>query len=175
MFTLPPLSSPGFPGIIDDAPVSTSVGSKAALYTYAFFGLNRPGAAKLDSLVQFSDAQFASYKAQGVSRPELGPYEALGRALVHDGTFESRYGALTDSSFVNKAYSEIFERSATPNQATHFQSQISYFHDLYRTAGIGTSEASILAKGAVAGQMLGFAALDENARAPTAATGFDFF
>ena len=175
MVTIPSLPTPEFPGIVDEGSAPTASNSKPVYFAFAFFGLTRPDDASLNNLTKFTEAQFAGYKAQGVSRPEIGPYEALGRALVHDGSFEGRYGALVDTAFAARAYSEIFERPATAAQVAHFESQIAYFKGLYVNAGIASPEASLLAKGAVAGQMLGFAALDENAKTPTAPTGFDFF
>jgi hypothetical protein len=173
MFELPPIDSPTFPGIIDEP--GTGGSTAPALVAYAFFGLQAPASARLDSLLQFSEAQLASYKAQGVARAELGPFEAFGRALVHEGNFEQRYNALSNNDFIVRAYSDIFERPATQSQISHFVAQITYFRDLYTGTGLAAQESTLLAKGAVAGQMLGFAVLDENAKMPTTPTGFDFF
>ncbi len=123
-----------------------------------------PNAEKSAALSDFSFGQFLAYKQTGVARPELGPYEALGRAFAETIDFQNNYGSLTSAALVERAYKEVFERPATPGQQGHFQSQVAYFERIYGEAGMAASTASLLAKGAVIGQMLGFAAFDETSQ-----------
>jgi len=139
---------------------------------FSFFNATAPDAAKLNALADFAKGQFEAYKNAGVARAEIGPYEALGRGFAETISFDTKYGKLNLTDFVTKAYKDIFERTATNSQVSHFQNQVSYFETLYKTAGMTAAAAAVLAKGAVAGQMLGFAVLDEAAQHPyiTAAT-----
>lgn len=134
-----------------------------AVIVHRFFNdQTSPGADKLAALSQFSFDQFRSYKDFGVARPELGPYEALGRGFAETTKFQQEYSALPRAVFVDQAYNEVFERAATAVQSAHFQAQIAYFESIYDQAGIGAADASLLAKGAVLGQMLGHAVWDES-------------
>ena len=60
----------------------------------------------------------------------------------------------------------MFERPANASQSSHFAGQVGYFQSLYLGAGIEATKATMLAKGAAIGQMLGFAALDEAGKHP---------
>lgn len=142
-------------------PVAPGVSTIPSAVIFSFFNAIAPTAEKLAQLAEFSKSQFEAYKAAGVARPELGPYEALGRSFAETIQFDTKYGKLALSEFVSTAYRDIFERSASSAQGNHFQSQVSYFEALYKSVGMSDATAFLLAKGAVAGQMLGHAALDE--------------
>lgn len=141
-----------------------------ALVVAAFFNGVTPSLEKLASLSDFCRSQFDHYSAMGVGEPLLGPYEALGRAFAETDGFRTKYGSLT-TDFVAATYAEVFGRPPTDVQAMHFQAQVAYFVSIYSQAGLPADEASLLAKGAVMGQMLGVAsihnaaALDYNAAA----------
>jgi hypothetical protein len=147
-------------------PVAPGVSTVPSSVVFSFFNSSPPTAEKLASLAEFSKAQFEAYKAAGVARPELGPYEALGRSFAETIQFDTKYGKLGIAEFVTTAYRDVFERAASTVQADHFKGQISYFEALYKSVGMNTATATLLAKGAVTGQMLGFAALDEASKHP---------
>lgn len=144
-------------------PAVTTVPSSVV---FSFFNAAAPTAEKLADLAEFAKGQFEFYKASGVARPELGPYEALGRGFAETIAFDTKYGKLSVENFVKKAYADIFERPASGAQEAHFQNQINYFETIYMKAGIAAAAATLLAKGAISGQMLGFAVLDEAAQHP---------
>lgn len=133
---------------------------------HGFFNGTLPDAARLEALAVFSESQFQAYAKSGVARPALGPYEALGRGFGETAIFDAKYGKLTVSEFVGAAYQDVFERPANASQSSHFAGQVGYFQSLYLGAGIEATKATMLAKGAAIGQMLGFAALDEAGKHP---------
>jgi hypothetical protein len=149
-----------------DPEITPGVTTIPSSVVFSFFNAAVPDAAKLAALADFAKGQFEAYKNAGVARAEIGPYEALGRGFAETISFDTKYGKLTVADFVTKAYNDIFERTATSSQLSHFQNQISYFENLYKTAGMAAAAAALLAKGAVAGQMLGFAVLDEASQHP---------
>lgn len=99
--------------------------------------------------------------AAGVLNPALGPYEAIGLGYTETPAFQAKYGELPVQSFLTSAYSDVFGRAATPEQQSHFTAQINYYVALYRSVGISEDSAVLKAKGAVIGQMMGHAVLDE--------------
>jgi hypothetical protein len=129
-----------------------------ALVVSSFFNGVTPPLEKLASLCTFCQSQFDYYTAMGVGEPLLGPYEALGRAFAETDGFSTKYGSLS-TEFVATAYSEVFGKPPSSLQASHFQAQVDYFTGIYIQAGIAADNASLLAKGAALGQMLGVAAL----------------
>lgn len=148
------------------APVAPAVSTIPSAVIFSFFNAAAPTAEKLAQLAEFSKSQYEYYKSTGVARPELGPYEALGRSFAETIQFDTKYGKLGMTEFVTTAYRDIFERAASTAQADHFKSQVNYFEELYKSVGMGAATAFLLAKGAVAGQMLGHAALDEGSKHP---------
>lgn len=133
-----------------------------ALVVSNFFNGVTPSLEKLAALSTFCQLQFDYYSAMGVADPALGPYEALGRAFGETAEFQAKYGAMT-TNFVATAYQDVFGRAASEVQVAHFQAQVDYFVGIYTQAGIAADTASHLAKGAVMGQMLGVAALQNAA------------
>lgn len=158
---IPELGGGATPG--SSGPATTTAPSAIV---FSFFNGTTPTAEKLASLAEFAKSQFEAYKASGVARAEIGPYEALGRGFAETISFDTKYGKLSLPEFVKTAYRDVFERAATGAQETHFSAQVSYFQNLYVGAGMEVSAASALAKGAVVGQMLGFAVLDEAGKHP---------
>ena len=116
-------------------------------------------AAKLADLAAFAKLQYVAYQNQGVADPGLGPYEALGRGFAETAAFQTKYGAQSESVFISTSYKAVFGFDATVSQQKHFQDQIDYFEMIYVKANLSESQAEILAKGAVLGQMLGVATL----------------
>ena len=131
-----------------------------ALVVSQFFG-SSPSEAHLTELSAFSATQLDLYTTKGVLDPALGPYEALGVGFSDVSSFANRYGSMSDSDFIGKAYQDVFGRAATTNQAQHFAEQIRYFEQLYGNAGQTATQADLHAKGAALGQMLGVAVIHE--------------
>lgn len=119
-----------------------------------------PTSGKLQSLADFSLAQYNAYAAAGVGDPSIGPYEALGLGLSGTAEFIAKFGSGSDTSFIRATYREAFDRDPNDTQIAHFQSQLAYFRDLYLGAGVDPNAATLGARGAVVGQILGFAAAE---------------
>lgn len=124
-----------------------------------FFTGATPLFEKLADLSAFAQVQYAYYASMGVGQPLLGPYEALGRGFAETEAFANKYGVL-GSEFVNVAYNDVFGRAPTAEQNAHFQAQIDYFVSIYTKVGISADSATLFARGAAIGQMLGEAALN---------------
>jgi len=126
-----------------------------------------PTAAQLSARGDFAETQYAYYaNVLKVANAEIGPYEAFGRAFSGEAAFTAKYGAaITTTSFVQTAYQDAFHRVPTVAQLTHFNDQVTFFRSLYTKAGIAPAQAEIQARGAVAGQMLGFAMTSASERA----------
>ena len=131
----------------------------ALIVTDFILGLT-PTSAKLQSLAEFALTQYNSYAAAGVSDPSIGPFEALGLGLSKTPELSANFGSGSDTSFVLSTYREAFDRDANISQVVHFQSQLTYFKELYLGVGIDLTAATLGARGAVVGQMLGFAAAE---------------
>jgi hypothetical protein len=120
-----------------------------------------PTSQKLDQLAAFAESQYAYYAAMGVANPALGPYEALGMGHAETAAFIADFGlAIGDGTMIASAYQQAFGRAPTQAQAQHFQAQVDYFEGLYATAGLSAETGSLRARGAVVGQMLGYAAAE---------------
>lgn len=136
-----------------------------------------PTSEKLDSLTEFAKIQFDYYKnVLGSAFAELGPYEALGRGFASTAEFRAEYGSGSDGDFISKAYADVFGSGPTAAQKASLQAQVDYFEGLYVGSGIGAQQASIEARGAVYGQIVGYAANDTGeplfSKADVVLTGF---
>lgn len=135
----------------------------AAIAVSDIAGGNTPGSKDYARLVQFGEDQFRSYQKQGVAIPSLGPFEALGKAFAADALnktfFSAKFGG-TVSSFIDKAYVEVFGTAPSAAAKASLTDQVAYFDALYRGAGINPSDAGLQAKGAVLGQIIGYAFAD---------------
>ena len=98
----------------------------------------------------------------GSASPQLGPYEALGRAFGSTSEFQARYASGTDAGFVSQAYHDIFGSPASSAAHAALSTQLSYFEALYKGSGYSEQQAEVQARGAVFGQILGHAASDAN-------------
>ncbi len=157
-------------GLINQAGKSTL----PALVIYdRVFGAT-PSSTKLTELAAFCKGQAESPGYLATSDPRLGAFEALGMALAETSQFTSKFGTLSDSAFVSAAYLTAFGRSPTTAQSQHFLSQNNYFEQLYTSAGISASVADLRAKGAVLGQMYGFAVKEASNEASKDAVAFLF-
>jgi methionine-rich copper-binding protein CopC len=144
-------------GLVHEAQTSTV----PALIMSDLLGGAAPTQAHLAELTLFAQQQYDAYAAAGVANPALGPYEAIGLGFTATTAFQEKYGALPVQSFLASAYGDVFGRAATAEQQSHFTAQITYFVALYQSAGIAGDAALLKAKGAVIGQMMGHAVLDE--------------
>jgi hypothetical protein len=157
----PPSPPPVDPTPNPNAPFD---GNIAALVVSSFVNGKTPlNAAKLESLANFAEGQHASYTEMGVGNPEVGPYEALGRGFSTTAEFKAKYDALGEDAFIAKVYNDVLGRAATDDQVDHFQAQIDYFQGIYETADVADAEGTLYAKGAVLGQILAIAVLEEGA------------
>jgi hypothetical protein len=120
-----------------------------------------PSQSVLDNLIDFETLQYNYAVSIGVADPLVHMWEALGQALSGGSTqFSSNIGPMAlpeNATFVAEAYEAAFGFAPGQPQIDHFVSQVNYFEDLY--AGVYPAEsATLLARGAVYGQMLGISA-----------------
>jgi Ca2+-binding RTX toxin-like protein len=124
-----------------------------------------PSAVQLDKLVVFATDQFNYASKIQVADPLIYVYEALGAALASDSVvFKSNWGPSTiagDVTFVSLAYVDVFGHAGSSAQIQHFVDQINFLTGLYIASGAYGADANLidlLARGAIYGQMLSFAA-----------------
>lgn len=139
-------------GVQLEATVSTT---QAGVAISAFVIGKTPTAAKLDELKVLAEAQVASYADMGVGNPALGAYEAFGKGFAETAEFKAKYSALSTADFINSVYSEIFGKVPSEAAFANLNSQVEYFTNLY--TGAGLDNAVDMAKGAVLGQIVGYA------------------
>jgi hypothetical protein len=163
------------PVVVDPSPGDGFNESKASASVVVFLTGISPTPDKLASLNAFSNLQYQAYKAQGVLNPAIGPYEALGRGFSETIEFTTKYGAATEAAFVAASYLSVFGRAPTAAQQAHFQAQVDFFDLIYGNAGVPSSQANLLAKGAALGQMIGQAALDAPATSAASRIGLADF
>lgn len=149
--------------------------AQASTTTTAAFALSTfiegvvPTSARIDSLTAFAKTQNDYYtNVLKSANAQLGAYEALGKAFAQDptttATFAARYGALSATDFVTTAYASIFNGAVpTTGALANLVGQIAYFTDIYTKAGIPAASAALQAKGAVLGQIIGYAATGPDA------------
>lgn len=160
------LIDPNAPPPVDPTPDPNAPfdGGIAAVVVSSFVNGKTPAnAEKLTSLSDFAELQFAAYTNMGVADPDVGPYEALGRGFSTTTEFKAKYDALGEDAFIKKVYTDVLGRAATTEQVAHFQAQVDYFQSIYGKAGVSTTDGTLFAKGAVMGQILSIAVLDEAA------------
>jgi hypothetical protein len=147
----------------------TTKTTQAAFALSSFIEGVVPTSARIDSLTEFAKTQFDYYaNVLKSDNAQLGAYEALGKAFAADAStsaaFEARYGALSATDFVITAYAQIFDNAAStvPSDAAlaNLVGQIEYFTGIYVEAGIPAADAALQAKGAVLGQIIGYAFTD---------------
>ena len=147
------------------------ISSAAAIAATSLFTGNVPTPARYAALVDFAKTQFQSYTAMGVGNPSLGPFEALGKAFAADastkGAFATYFGGGTNSTFVDSAYGYVYGAAPTAGAHASLVSQVDYFTALYKGAGIGAADAQLQARGAVLGQIVGYAFTDSAAASRT--------
>ena len=133
--------------------------TQAAVAIASFVTGVTPTTAKLDSLKVEADAQVASYTKLGVGNPALGAYEAFGRSFATDtettAAFNTKYGALSTADFIGVVYAQVYGTQPSAGAAANLTAQINYFTNLYTANGV--ANAALAAKGAVLGQIVGYA------------------
>jgi Ca2+-binding RTX toxin-like protein len=158
--TLPAATAFIAPVVADPTPSDGFNESRSSASVTLFLTGVLPTPDKLIALNAFANLQLEAYTAAGVMNPLIGPYEALGRGFAETSEFAAKYGAATEAAFVASTYVSVFGRDPSTVQKAHFQAQIEYFEMIYESVGIPSAQADLLAKGAVLGQMIGYAALD---------------
>jgi Ca2+-binding RTX toxin-like protein len=150
---------------ISDLVQNASSTTGAAVAMLAFVTGKTPTSAHLDALKVEADKQLAYYQNMGVANPGLGPFEAIGKALAADPTsgFATKFGAMSDADFIAAAYTSVYEQGPVPEATANLQGELDYFVDLYIKAGFSPAQASLDAKGAVLGQIIGYAFVDPSA------------
>lgn len=142
----------------------SSIAAKAAIATAAVFTGLTPSQARFDELVAFGELQYRSYAEAGVANPSLGPFEAFGKAYAGDlatkGDFADRFGGLGEQAFLDLAYETVFAVKPDAAASAALSAQIAYFSKLYRDVGIAEADAALQARGAVLGQIVGYAFTD---------------
>ncbi len=133
-----------------------------------------PTSTKLTELAAFCKGQAESPGYMATSDPRLGAFEAIGMGLAETTQFSAKFGALSDTAFISSAYLTAFGRTPTASQSQHFLNQNNYFEQLYRSVGISNSVADLRAKGAVLGQMYGYAVTEPTNAARADANAFIF-
>ena len=133
--------------------------TQAAVAITAFITGVTPSSAQLDALKVAADAQVASYTKLGVGNPALGAFEAFGRGLATDATttatFNTKYGALSTADFITTVYAQVYGATPSAGAAANLTAQIAYFTNLYTANNV--PNAALAAKGAVLGQIVGYA------------------
>jgi len=133
--------------------------TQAAVAIASFVTGTAPTSDKVDALKAAADAQVASYTALGVANPQLGAYEAFGRSFATDPTttagFNTKYGALSTPDFITTVYAQVYGSTPSAAAAANLTAQITYFTNLYTANNV--PNAALAAKGAVLGQIVGYA------------------
>lgn len=133
--------------------------TQASVAIAAFVTGLTPTSDKLDALTVDAGKQVASYTAMGSANPQLGAFEAFGRAFATDSvtgvTFTTKYGSLSNTDFINVVYAQVYGTQPNAAQLASLQGQIDYFTKLYATNNVPNGATA--AKGAVLGQIVGYA------------------
>lgn len=124
-----------------------------------------PSSERLDILTPEADRQLIWYRDRAVLNPSLGPFEALGRGYANepDTGFAEKYGAHSTVDFINEVYVEVYGRLPSTGAMDNLKSQIAFFNELYTNEGL--DNVALQAKGAVLGQIVGYAFFDPSAAA----------
>ncbi len=133
--------------------------TQAAVAISSFITGLAPTSTKLDELKVEADKQVASYTALGVANPALGAFEAFGRSFATDTTttagFNTKYGTLSNADFVGVVYAQVYGTQPSAGALANLTGQLTYFTDLFTANGV--ANAALAAKGAVLGQIVGYA------------------
>lgn len=119
--------------------------------------------AGVDSQAAFCKQQYDYYVMIGSKDADLGPYEALGKAYWEVPAFQTKIQGLTVAQIINDAYQAALGTAPSTEVVTHFTAQHDYFYGLYVNAGTPIGNASLQAKGAMVGQILGYGARSSTA------------
>lgn len=157
-----------------DAYIATQIASTAsttgaAVAIASFITGVTPTSDKLTALKVEADKQVASYTALKVGNPALGAFEAFGKGFAADAStgFAAKYGALSTADFINTVYTQVYATTPSAGAFANLSSQITYFTNLYISAGISATDAALQAKGAVLGQIVGYAFISDAAASAT--------
>jgi hypothetical protein len=115
-----------------------------------------PASAIVDSRAWYCQQQHDAYLSAG-QNAALGPYEALGAAFGAEASFAVKVAGRTLSQVIGDVYVHAFLTLPSSAAETNLVNQYNYFYALYTGAGMSASVADLRAKGAVVGQILGYA------------------
>lgn len=116
-----------------------------------------PASATVTSRAGFCQNQYDYYVAIGSANAALGPYEALGAAFGPEASFAAKIAGRSLSQVIDDAYLHAFLTTPSPAAAANLAGQYSSFYSSYVGAGMSATDADKKAKGAVVGQILGYA------------------
>lgn len=131
----------------------------AAASSSIFFLHKSPTSNEFAARTDFAEAQYNYYaNVLKVGMPSLGPYEAFGAAVSAEAVFRSDYNlSINTTVFIQKAYNAVNGRFPTDVLISVFTDQVNYFRGLYQGIGMSAVDAEYKARGAVAGQIVGWA------------------
>lgn len=117
---------------------------------------NVPSSAVLDSRAWYCQQQHDAYVGAGMNGI-MGAYEAMGVAFAAEASFAVKVSGRTLSQVIGDAYIHAFLFAPAAAAEANLVAQYNYFYALYTGAGIAAATADLRAKGAVVGQILGYA------------------
>lgn len=117
-----------------------------------------PSTTILDSRAWYCQQQHDAYVGAG-QNGLLGAYEALGAAFGAEASFSVKVAGRTVSQVIGDAYVHAFLTLPSTAAEANLVAQYNYFYSLYTGAGIAAATADLRAKGAVVGQILGYAGM----------------
>lgn len=115
-----------------------------------------PSSTVLDSRAWFCQGQHDAYVDAG-RNGLLGAYEALGVAFSSEASFAAKVSGRTVSQVIGDAYLHAYLYAPPAAAEVNLVGQYNYFYALYTGAGLSAATADMRAKGAVVGQILGYA------------------
>lgn len=140
---------------------ATASTTGAAVAIASFINGVAPTADKLTSLKAEADKQVASYAALKVGNPALGAFEAFGRSFATDAettaAFNTKYGSLSGADFINAVYFQVYGRAPSADAFANLSGQLTYFNTILANV----PNAALAAKGAVLGQIVGYAFISD--------------
>lgn len=162
----------GAKAIIPTSPGAATDAQFAAASSSIFFLHKNPTSNEFATRTVFAETQYNYYaNVLKVGMPWLGPYEAFGAAVSADPIFRSDYNlSMSTAAFIQKAYSAVNGKVPTDVLISAFNNQVNYFRGLYQGVGMSAVDAEYQARGAVAGQIVGWAMTSDNDKAKATVT-----
>jgi hypothetical protein len=124
-----------------------------AVNDFPFYTANSITTLQYETLIDFSNSQYAHAQQIGLPDPALYTFEALGAALASQPDFLRFANIQDDTTFVTAAAGYAFQQPESPAQIASFVGQLHFLEGFYSAAHLPNYE--LVAKGAVFGLMLG--------------------